>query len=92
MLLNADLAQHQMVPKEYDLDVTDESVRNTFIFTEKDLPGFKSKSQEKFDPTTANMPATLKQRLNQFKAPAAPRAPYDPNRPRQPYYRKAIPS
>ncbi|EHK99267.1 putative Transcription initiation factor IIF subunit beta [Glarea lozoyensis 74030] len=91
MLLSSDIAQHQMVPKEYDLDITDERVRNTFVFTEKDLPGFKSKSKEKFDPASANMPASLKQRLNSQKAPQQPRAPYDPNRPRQPYYKKAIP-
>jgi transcription initiation factor TFIIF subunit beta len=92
MLLRPDIAQHQAVPKEYDLDITDESVRNTYVFTEKDLPGFKSKSREKFDPASANMPASLKQRLNNLKAPQAPKAPWDPNRPRQPYYKKAIPS
>ena len=40
MLLSSDLAVHQMVPKEYNLDMTEEAVKNTFLFTEQDLPGF----------------------------------------------------
>jgi transcription initiation factor TFIIF subunit beta len=93
MLLSSDVAQHQMVPKEYDLDVTDENVRNTYVFTEKDLPGFKSKSREKFDLASANMPALLKQKMNSYKAPPPPKNAFDSARKAsQPYYKKAIPS
>ncbi|KAK6584785.1 hypothetical protein PZA11_003009 [Diplocarpon coronariae] len=45
MLLTSNLAEHQTIPKEYDLDITAQSVSNTFVFTEKDLPGFKSRSR-----------------------------------------------
>ncbi|KAK2629416.1 hypothetical protein QTJ16_000236 [Diplocarpon rosae] len=62
MLLTSNLAEHQTIPKEYDLDITAQSVSNTFVFTEKDLPGFKSRSRAKFDLASANMPARLTQR------------------------------
>jgi transcription initiation factor TFIIF subunit beta len=30
-----------MTPKEYDLHINNREQRNTFVFSEKDLPGFK---------------------------------------------------
>jgi len=68
--------------------MTEESVRNTFVFTEQDLPGFKSRSREKFDPASANMPARLTKPARAEK----PKEPWDPNRKVMPYFRKAIPS
>lgn len=89
MLLKSDLAQHQGVPKEYTLDVVSQAVQNTFVFTEQDLPGFKSRSRNKFDPLTANMPP----RLNRSKVEKpTEKQPWDKNRRSQPYYRRAIPS
>ena len=89
MLLSSDLSVHQPVPKEYELGVTDENVTNTFVFTEQDLPGFKSKSKAKFDASSANMPARLTRGKNEKPGT---KQPYDPNKRFQPYYRKAIPS
>lgn len=87
MLLSSDLGVHQTIPKEYLLDVTSESVNNTFVFTEQDLPGFKSKSRQKFDLSNANMPARLtRPGIEKTKQP------WDPNRRFTPYFRKAIPS
>jgi len=87
VLLSSDLALHQPIPKEYILDVKDENVNNTFVFTEQDLPGFKSKSQAKFDLSSANMPARLtKSKIDR------PKQPYDQNKRFEPYFRKAIPS
>jgi transcription initiation factor TFIIF subunit beta len=88
MLLSSDLAVHQMVPKEYNLDMTEEAVKHTFLFTEQDLPGFKSKSRQKFEAATANMPARLTRAKNE--KPMS-KQPYDPNKRFQPYFRKAIP-
>ncbi|TVY29792.1 Transcription initiation factor IIF subunit beta [Lachnellula hyalina] len=88
MLLSSNIAEHQPIPKEYQLDINNESVKNTFVFTEKDLPGFKSKSNQKFDPSSANMPSRLMRNKNE--KPAANK-PFDPNRRFQPYFRKAIP-
>lgn len=89
MLLSSDLAEHQSVPKEYELDVTDETVKNTFVFTEQDLPGFKSKSKQKFDASSANMPSRLTR--PRVEKPSS-KQPWDPNKRFQPYYKKAIPS
>jgi transcription initiation factor TFIIF subunit beta len=89
MLLRSDLAQHQAMPKEYDLNIQSETVQNTFVFTEQDLPGFKSRAKNKFDPESANMPA----RLNRAKVEKpGERQPWDKNRKFQPYFKKAIPS
>ncbi|CZT00396.1 related to transcription initiation factor TFIIF subunit [Rhynchosporium agropyri] len=88
MLLTPALAEHQNIPKEYDLDITDETVKNTYVFTEKDLPGFKSRSRAKFDLASANMPSRLTRPKND--KPFS-KQPYDPNKRFQPYFRKAIP-
>jgi transcription initiation factor TFIIF subunit beta len=88
MLLSTEMAVHQPVPKEYELDLTAEDVKNTFVFTEQDLPGFKSKSQTKFDPASANMPARLTRPAKVEKQ----KLPYDPDRKYTPFYKKAIPS
>jgi transcription initiation factor TFIIF subunit beta len=89
MLLSSNLAEHQTIPKEYNLDITAESVKNTYVFTEQDLPGFKSKSKQKFDPNSANMPARLTRPKND--KPISKQQ-YDPTKRFQPYFRKAIPS
>jgi len=88
MLLSPEIGVHQMIPKHYDLEVVDVNVQNTFVFTEQDLPGYKSKSSQKFDPALANMPARLTRPARVDK----PREPYDPNKKFKPYFRKAIPS
>jgi transcription initiation factor TFIIF subunit beta len=88
MLLRSDLAQHQNVPKEYELQITSEAVQNTFVFTEQDLPGFKSRSKIKFDPATANMPA----RLNRARVEKpSEKKPWEKKK-FEPFYRRAIPS
>lgn len=90
MLLNADIAQHQLVEKEYRLEINSNDVSNTFVFTEQDLPGFKSRSRPKdFDLATANMPARFQRQKQQD---SQPKQPYDPNKRFQPYFRKAVPS
>lgn len=89
MLLRSDLAAFQMVPKEYEMQVKDEIVQNTFIFTEQDLPGFKSKSNIAFDPATANLPARL---TRPQVEKTGVKQPWDKNKRFQPYYRRAIPS
>lgn len=91
MLLSSDVAQHQTIPKEYTLDIIQDKSENTYVFTEQDLPGFKSRSRQKFDLASANMPSRLSRaKENNNKAPGKDR--YDPNKRFQPYFRKAIPS
>lgn len=95
MLLKHDRPEHQDIPKEYNLDVKDMSLINTFMFTEQDLPGYKNKSQG----ANNNIPPHLRRRHEQRDKPQQ-----DNNggsntnnhggvkKRYQPYYRKAIPS
>ena len=88
MLLRNDLKEHQGIAKEYSFALPEgEEAKNTFVFTEQDLPGFKSRSRQKFDTATANMPS----RLTRPKTDRV-RAPYDPNKKFVPYARKSVPS
>ncbi|MCJ1332291.1 hypothetical protein MMC10_008983 [Thelotrema lepadinum] len=43
LMLSPNVATNRMVPKEYNLQVTNKNSLNTFIFTEKDLPGFTNR-------------------------------------------------
>ncbi|ORY66289.1 transcription initiation factor IIF, beta subunit-domain-containing protein [Pseudomassariella vexata] len=87
MLLDAGNSTHQTVPKEYNLEVRDMNLLNTFMFTEQDLPGYKSKAQG----ANSNIPAHLRPKPpqrpqdNNVKTEPGRKARY------QPYYRKAIP-
>ncbi|RYO75055.1 hypothetical protein DL762_010196 [Monosporascus cannonballus] len=88
MLLDHRQPEHQNVPKEYNLDVKDMQLINTFMFTEQDLPGYKNKSQG----ANRNIPPHLRRRQEQ---PSRDKNQQDANagvkKRYQPYYRKAIP-
>ncbi|MCJ1267757.1 hypothetical protein MMC22_007643 [Lobaria immixta] len=43
LLLSSDSVQNKRVPKEYNMHATSQDSSNTFIFTEKDLPGYASR-------------------------------------------------
>jgi transcription initiation factor TFIIF subunit beta len=98
MLLRSDLVTHQGIAKEYTLNLIEDTQKvkdlsdtrqtnNTFVFTEQDLPGFKSKSRQKFEAATANMPARLTRPKTEKN-----KAPYDPNKKFTPFVRKPVPS
>ncbi|KAK2591324.1 hypothetical protein QQS21_010977 [Conoideocrella luteorostrata] len=90
MLLNSNCPEHQSLPREYDLDILDREVKNHFIFSEEDLPGYKAKNKERSEAAAAGIPQSLlRQRQNQG-AERTPR-PFDRRARNQPYYRKAIP-
>ncbi|KAI5868686.1 transcription initiation factor IIF, beta subunit-domain-containing protein [Durotheca rogersii] len=89
MLIDHRISQHQSVPKEYNLDVKDMQLTNTFLFTEQDLPGYKSKSQG----VKSDIPAFLRPKPER---PREEKKPEENNKGGrkgryQPYYRKAIP-
>ncbi|EHK25013.1 uncharacterized protein TRIVIDRAFT_128281, partial [Trichoderma virens Gv29-8] len=88
MLLTANTPEHQLLPREYDLEILDQDVNNSFIFSEEDLPGFKSKNKARADAASAGIPlALLRSRGNANSE----RPTYDRRSRYQPYYRKAIP-
>ena len=41
LLLDPKIPKHKSVPKEYDLALTNMQATNTFVFTERDRPGYR---------------------------------------------------
>lgn len=87
ILLRPDLPFHKEVPKEYEADLSKMSTKNTYIFSEQDLPGFKSKTKQKFNLASANMPA----RLTRPQQERADRGKFDKDKQRFTPYVKKIP-
>lgn len=91
LLLDHTKANHQTIPKEYVLEAKDMNLSNSFLFTEQDLPGFKSRSHG----ANSNLPPHLRRRQEQQQ-----QRPEEKTQPEggvkknkyQPRYRKAIPS
>ncbi|KAI2623661.1 hypothetical protein GGS21DRAFT_547098 [Xylaria nigripes] len=91
LLLDHTRASHQTIPKEYILEPKDLDLANTFLFTEQDLPGYKSKSHG----ANSDIPPYLRRRYEQQQ-----QRPEDKTQPEngvkknkyQPRYRKAIPT
>ncbi|QUC18281.1 uncharacterized protein UV8b_02522 [Ustilaginoidea virens] len=90
MLLNSNCPEHQVIPREYDLEILDRDVKNHFIFSEEDLPGYKIKNKARADAAAAGIPQfLLRQRQNQ--GVERTERSFDRRSRYQPYYRKAIP-
>ncbi|KAK8140468.1 hypothetical protein PG984_000534 [Apiospora sp. TS-2023a] len=88
MLLDVQNPAHQTIPKEYNFEMRDNNLLNTFLFTEADLPGFKSKSQG----ANSNIPHHLRNRQRNNDNNKDNNNKQEGGRKRyQPYYRKAIP-
>ncbi|KAF5004406.1 hypothetical protein FDECE_9100 [Fusarium decemcellulare] len=90
MLLAPNCPEHQLLPREYDLDVLEPNVNNHFIFSEEDLPGFKARSKARQEAANAGIPThLLRQKEGNSGGPQRPS--YDRKSRYQPYYRKAVP-
>lgn len=68
LLLKSDIAQHQQIPKEYNMDISDANVFNTFVFTEQDLPGYAAKNKAKADALARGIPTHLLREKNPKQA------------------------
>ncbi len=56
MLLTPEATKGKNIPKEYNMHLTNQDSTNTFLFSEKDLPGFKTFAQNQhFSRTDAFM-------------------------------------
>ncbi|RPA85249.1 transcription initiation factor IIF, beta subunit [Ascobolus immersus RN42] len=83
-----DVPANEGLPKNFDMNVTNMAVENTFIFTEKDLPGFETKPK----PDGPEIPARLiYQQRREREAAAKKAAGQNPDGRFQPYARKSIP-
>ncbi len=96
LLLSSDIARNKNVPKEYNMHVTNQSPANTFLFTEKDLPGYSSKIKggAKVGAGVGGMtyPHVPPRPRFQDRGKQGGQAKYEKGKRWQPYYRKAVPS
>ena len=83
LLLSKDVAFNESLPKEYNLTIMKNNPVNTFIFSERDLPGYTNISRGQGQNSQVPPRPQFQDRSKQ---------PYDKNRKWQPYYRRAIPS
>jgi len=87
MRLKPELEVHKEVPKEYDMEVTNHEVNNTFIFTEQDMPSFAARNKERAQALAQGIPAhILRKQQRQMEQPA------ERGRKGAPYSRRPIPS
>jgi len=94
LLLSSALGVNHNVPKEYNMQMQNWTPTNTFVFTEKDLPGYVAKSKVSTRQTqgSASLPfSQVAPRLGfQDRGRPALSRP-DKSKKWQPYYKRAIP-
>ncbi|KAK0723981.1 transcription initiation factor IIF, beta subunit-domain-containing protein [Apiosordaria backusii] len=88
MLLHNNIQPHQELPKEYNLDVHNFDVHNTFVFSEQDLGSYAAKNKERAKALAAGIPAHLLRQQQQKQSGESS----DRGRRTGPYTRKAIPN
>lgn len=95
LLLTPELSINHELPKEYNMQVTNWSPGNTFIFTEKDLPGFnsKAKTSSRHVQDNVSLPFSQVEPRMGFQDRGKSNFPKsDKNKKWQPYYKRAVPS
>ena len=50
ILLSQDVPQNRDLPREYNMHIIDQDPINTFVFSEKDLPGYRAYSADRAPP------------------------------------------
>ncbi|KAI9868985.1 MAG: hypothetical protein M1813_002808 [Trichoglossum hirsutum] len=95
LLLSSSLEQNKGLPREYNMQITNFQAGNTYIFTEKDLPGYTSKSKTKpkvgLEDLNSKFPP-IPTRLLQVERDRRGGPPkWEKGKRWQPYFRKAIP-
>ncbi|MCJ1288316.1 hypothetical protein MMC26_007671 [Xylographa opegraphella] len=94
LLLSSTLGISHNVPKEYNMQIQNWTPPNTFVFTEKNLPGYvgKSRISTKYSQDSASMPfSQVAPRLGFQDRGRLASSKLDKNVKWQPYYKKAIP-
>lgn len=88
LLLSTSSKYNKDVPKEYNMNITNSKSTNMYIFSEKDLPGYKDKIKGRQKRVNGTGGGDLKVPSNEAGGKSNSRV----NKRWQPYYRKAIPS
>jgi transcription initiation factor TFIIF subunit beta len=84
-----DIRAHIDLPREYNLEIANPTVHNTFVFSEQDLPSYAAKNKERAAALAQGIPAHL---LRQQQRQTEPQQPAERGRRHAPYVRRAIPS
>ena len=50
ILLSPDVTQNRHLPREYNMHIIEQDPMNTFVFSEKDLPGYRAYSADRAPP------------------------------------------
>ncbi|KAK4226656.1 putative transcription initiation factor [Podospora fimiseda] len=85
---------HGSLPREYNLDLTNMNVQNTFVFAEQDLPSYAAKNKERANALAQGIPAHLLRQKQQAQEQAQGGGSGGGDRSSRrgaPYTRKAIP-
>ncbi|KAK0613036.1 transcription initiation factor IIF, beta subunit-domain-containing protein [Bombardia bombarda] len=88
MLLRSDIEPHKNLPKEYNMEVADGYVENTFVFTEQDQPSYAAKNKERAAQLARGVPSQL---LRQQQQKMQDSQPHERGKARQPYTRRGVP-
>ena len=95
VLLSPEVAINRDVPKEYIMQITNMAPGNTFIFTEKDLPGYggRTKASDKHVQGKGSLPfSQVAPRPDYYDRSRPGQSRVGKNKEWQPYFRRAIPS
>ena len=95
LLLSSAISINETVPKEYNMQITNQDTANTFIFSEKDLPGYTNRVRGTVRQSQENTLLPLSQvrsRSQHQDRLLRASSRIDKTKKWQPYYRKAIPS
>ncbi|CAG9938472.1 unnamed protein product [Clonostachys rosea f. rosea IK726] len=87
LLLHKDQPEHQLLPREYDVELLESQVKNHYIFSERDLESYKAKNKARTEAANAGIPMSALR----AKEGGGQKPHYDRRNRFQPYYRKAIP-
>ncbi|KAL6720686.1 hypothetical protein ACLMJK_002611 [Lecanora helva] len=66
LLLSPEATGMHHLPKEYNMVVTDQHAMNTFVFSEKDLPGYRKYSHDRAPPRNKD-----RKRVEKFRGPTS---------------------
>ena len=66
ILLSPDVAHNRDLPREYNMHIIDQDPMNTFVFSEKDLPGYRAYSADRAPPRFKDRKRIAKTKKSEF--------------------------
>lgn len=66
IMLSEGAAQNRDLPREYNMHIVDQDPLNTFVFSEKDLPGYRAYSADRAPPRFKDRKRIEKTRKSEY--------------------------